>query len=93
MISKGWVLLACLIGIVSCGVVIRKREAETIEQEEVRAKEWITKLNQELNVKKNIATIAAWSYASNITDYNMKIKNEIATETAKYYKVNSCFIN
>lgn len=60
---------------------------QALEDEEITAQDFMTELNEEYNRRKNIETIAAWAYASNITDENEKIKNDVSAENAKYYKV------
>lgn len=66
---------------------------QKIEEEEIRAQQFMTELNDELNRRKNIEMIASWQYASNITDENEKIKNEVAFDNAKFTKVGQMIIN
>lgn len=71
-------------------LAVTKREtggAETLVEEEVRARLLVDKLSDEINLKKNRETIASWNYVSNITDENQKISNEVSVEMAKEYKV------
>lgn len=75
---------------VNCRVLKRETE-ETLEDEEQRAFNWLNKLNDEINQKKNKATIASWNYATNITDENQRINNEVSAELAKEYKVGVIF--
>lgn len=60
---------------------------QALEDEEITAQDFMSELNDEYNRRKNIETIAAWAYASNITDENEKLKNDVSAENAKYYKV------
>uniref|UniRef100_A0A1L8DR16 Angiotensin-converting enzyme n=1 Tax=Nyssomyia neivai TaxID=330878 RepID=A0A1L8DR16_9DIPT len=75
---------ALTITIVSCAVL--KKSGETPEEEESRAVLRLKEINEELNRKKNYNTVAAWAYASNITEENLKLMNDVSVETAKYYK-------
>lgn len=60
---------------------------QALEDEEITAQDFMSELNEEYNRRKNIETIAAWAYASNITDENEKLKNDVSAENAKFYKV------
>nr|BAM69203.1 hypothetical protein [Lutzomyia ayacuchensis] len=71
------------IALVSCAVL--KKSGETIDEEEARAAVRLKEINEELDRKKNINTLASWAYASNITETNLKSMNDVAVETAKYY--------
>lgn len=61
--------------------------AESIEEEEVRAQAFLNVLNVELNHKRTILTEAEWNFVTNITDANQAIKDALAAENAKYIKV------
>lgn len=78
------ILLACIA--IASGAVLKK-SGETLEEEEARAEQRLREINEELDRKKNINTVASWAYASNITESSLKNMNEISVETAKYYKV------
>ncbi|XP_055703500.1 angiotensin-converting enzyme-like isoform X2 [Phlebotomus papatasi] len=77
------ILLACIA--IASGAVLKK-SGETLEEEEARAEQRLREINEELDRKKNINTVASWAYASNITESNLKNMNDISVETAKYYK-------
>lgn len=59
---------------------------QALEDEEINAIEYMTELNVELARRRNIETVASWAYASNITDENEKLKNDVSAENAKFYK-------
>lgn len=63
-----------------------------ITEEEIRAKKFITGLNNEFNQNDRRKMIASWNHDSNITDENEKIKNEVEAEVAKYYQVRQLII-
>lgn len=62
-------------------------EEKTVEQLELEAKEYMTLLNDDLNVRTNKLTEASWAYASNITDHNLEVRNKMSEENAKFLKV------
>lgn len=57
------------------------------QDSEESAREFMLKLNVELNERQNLVTEASWKYASNITDFNLKQRNEMSAEHAKFLKV------
>lgn len=62
-------------------------EEKTVEQLELEAKEYMTLLNDDLNVRTNKLTEASWAYASNITDHNLEVRNKMSEANAKFLKV------
>lgn len=92
-----WCFISLAVAVVALtttanSLAIKKRETgETLAQEEHRVYQWVDELSGVLNELKNRGAIASWSYASNITDENQKISNEVSAETAKEYKVNTGF--
>jgi hypothetical protein len=57
------------------------------DNEEARAKVFMVKLNNEFQTRRNTEENASWDYASNITDKNLKKRNEISSENAEFIKV------
>ncbi|KAK4882077.1 hypothetical protein RN001_005396 [Aquatica leii] len=57
-----------------------------IEEEEARARAFLKILNEKTWTRNNKGTIAAWNYASNITDYNLKEQIRVSAEIAKEVK-------
>ncbi|XP_073823622.1 angiotensin converting enzyme [Musca autumnalis] len=55
-------------------------------KEEIVATEYLQNINKELAKHTNIETEASWAYASNITDENERVRNEISAENAKFMK-------
>nr|QHO60759.1 salivary 71kDa-like protein [Sergentomyia schwetzi] len=68
------------------GAAFVKKVGESLEEEESRAVQRLKEINEELDRRKNINTVASWAYASNITDENLKKMNDVSVETAQYYK-------
>lgn len=60
---------------------------QNIEEEEIRAQSFLDELNEELNHRRSVASIAEWNYNTNITTENEKRKTVIAAENAEFYKV------
>lgn len=58
-----------------------------IEEDEINARRDLDELNVELERRNNLATLASWAYASNITDYNLEKKNEVDADNAAFAKV------
>uniref|UniRef100_A0A6B2E7X0 Angiotensin-converting enzyme n=1 Tax=Phlebotomus kandelakii TaxID=1109342 RepID=A0A6B2E7X0_9DIPT len=79
-------LVICLVGITLVGAAVLKKSGETLEEEETRAEQRLKEINEELDRKKNINTVASWAYASNITDENLKHMSNVYIENAKYDK-------
>lgn len=88
-----WCLVGLLLAVVAystttTGSAISKRDAtESIKDEEKRAAVRINELNDILNALKNKGVVSSWAYASNITDENQKINNEVSAELAVETKV------
>uniref|UniRef100_A0A1I8P5X5 Angiotensin-converting enzyme n=1 Tax=Stomoxys calcitrans TaxID=35570 RepID=A0A1I8P5X5_STOCA len=55
-------------------------------KEEIIATEYLENINKELAQHTNVETEASWAYASNITDENERVRNEISAENAKFLK-------
>ncbi|XP_075150051.1 angiotensin converting enzyme [Haematobia irritans] len=55
-------------------------------KEEIVATEYLQNINKELAKHTNVETEASWAYASNITDENERLRNEISAENAKFLK-------
>ncbi|GAB0091084.1 Angiotensin-converting enzyme [Sergentomyia squamirostris] len=68
------------------GAAVVKKVGENLEEEELRAVNRLKEINEELDRRKNINTLASWAYASNITEENLKKMNDVSLETAQYYK-------
>lgn len=62
---------------------------QLIEEEEIRAQTFIDELEAELIQRRYLDVVANWDYASNITDYNEKRKNEVSADNARFAKVNA----
>ncbi|XP_052131090.1 angiotensin-converting enzyme-like, partial [Frankliniella occidentalis] len=58
--------------------------AKTYTEED--AKQYLNKLNAELLQHSNMAAIAEWAYASNITDETLQNKLKVAADTARFQK-------
>ncbi|KAK5649892.1 hypothetical protein RI129_000921 [Pyrocoelia pectoralis] len=58
----------------------------SLEDEEIRAKAYMKLLNDKIAVRNNRETIAAWSYASNITEENLQEQLQVSKEAAKEAK-------
>lgn len=67
--------------------------AQTIEQQEAEARDLLRTLEPQLQNVRNNVTEGAWAYTSNITDYNLKIQNDAAEESAKFLKVSTIFLH
>ncbi|KAF5275953.1 hypothetical protein FQA39_LY00749 [Lamprigera yunnana] len=57
-----------------------------IEEEEVRARDYLAILNEKTATRFNKETLAAWKYASNITDPNLNEQLKVSAENAKEEK-------
>nr|Q10715.1 RecName: Full=Angiotensin-converting enzyme; AltName: Full=Dipeptidyl carboxypeptidase I; AltName: Full=Kininase II; Flags: Precursor [Haematobia irritans exigua]AAA70427.1 angiotensin converting enzyme [Haematobia irritans exigua]prf//2210282A angiotensin-converting enzyme [Haematobia irritans exigua] len=55
-------------------------------KEEIVATEYLQNINKELAKHTNVETEVSWAYASNITDENERLRNEISAENAKFLK-------
>jgi len=73
----------CFIAISVVYGVPLDQEAEEVE---ARAREFMSKLNDELNDRQNRLTEASWAYASNITEFNLNRRNELSAEHAVFLK-------
>lgn len=62
---------------------------QAIEDEEIRAEEFLAGLNVELNRQANQIAEASWAYGSNITDHNERVKNDVMTAGAAFSKVST----
>lgn len=60
---------------------------QALEDEEIGAEDYMEALNFEINRQSNIVAETSWAYASNITDYNEKLKNDAAAANAVFTKV------
>lgn len=77
--------LLLLLLALSCAIVVAVDQE--LEDEELRAEEYMDVLNEELEHQANIVVEANWQYASNITDENERLKNEAASLEAIFTKV------
>jgi peptidyl-dipeptidase A len=59
-----------------------------IEEEELRARDFIQLLNKKTEEQNNRLTLAHWAYASNITDANLQHQLAVSAEVAKERKEN-----
>ena len=57
------------------------------EEEETTAQNFMEKLEPEYLRRQNIGVEASWKYESNITEYNLEIKEAVSAVNAKYSKV------
>lgn len=62
---------------------------QLIEEEEIRAQTFIEEFEEEMIQRRYLDVVANWDYASNITDYNEKRKNEVSADNARFAKVNA----
>lgn len=60
-----------------------------LEEDELAALKYVNDLEQEILARNNEATEASWAYESNLTEDNLKQRNEIQTRNANYFKVGS----
>lgn len=51
-----------------------------------RAQELLDKINKEYGEWNNKASIAAWNYASNLTDENLSVQLNVSAEVANYVR-------
>lgn len=61
-----------------------------LEETELAALKYVNDLEQEILARNNEATEASWAYESNLTEDNLKQRNEIQTRNANYFKVGRC---
>lgn len=73
--------------ILAIGVCLVSCADQSIEEQEVEARDLLKSLDVELHERNNKVTEASWAYASNITDFNLQKQNEASAEHAKYLKV------
>ncbi|XP_031630755.1 angiotensin-converting enzyme-like, partial [Contarinia nasturtii] len=78
------IVLACL-SLMICLV----QSSQNVEMEEIRAKAFLEKLNNEIRERYSKYWIGEWNYVTNVTAENGEQKNAIAAENAKYYKEKS----
>lgn len=60
---------------------------QALEDQEIRAGEYMETLNAELNRQNNIVAEAAWAYGSNVTEHNARLKNDASVKSALFSKV------
>lgn len=59
---------------------------QLIEEEEIRAQTFIDEFEEEMIQRRNLDAVVNWDYASNITDYNEKRKNEVLADNTRFAK-------
>lgn len=61
--------------------------AATEQYDEAHARAFLDVFLKALQKEKTKNVIANWAYASNITDHNLEVQNQIAAEGANFTKV------
>lgn len=62
---------------------------ETVAEEERRVNLWLQELDKSLVKRMYEDSVASWNYEANLTDYNLKLMNNLTVTSAKFYKVSS----
>uniref|UniRef100_A0A182QDG1 Angiotensin-converting enzyme n=1 Tax=Anopheles farauti TaxID=69004 RepID=A0A182QDG1_9DIPT len=78
-------LVSLAIGLV-CHVSASAIPGRVREAQEQEVSQYLEDIEQEILARRNAASEANWAYDSNITDDNLDVKNEVATENAAFFK-------
>lgn len=60
---------------------------ETVEEEEKRVNLWLQEMDKKLVQRMFEDSEASWNYEANLTDHNLKLMNDLAVSSARFYKV------
>lgn len=83
MSRLGGTLLLMLLAAVTVAI------EQALENEEIRAIKYMEALDAKLSHQKNLNAKAEWVYESNVTEYNVRLKNEASAERAIFFKVSA----
>ncbi|KAB0790846.1 hypothetical protein PPYR_14878 [Photinus pyralis] len=75
-------VFVCLVSFIFAAVA----KDPSLEDEEIRARAYVKLLNDKIALRNNRETLAAWKYASNITEENLKEQLDVSKESAKETK-------
>lgn len=64
---------------------------QALEDEEIRAEDYVQALNARMNQQSNILAETSWAYSSNLTDHNERIMNDASAASANFVKVSVVF--
>ncbi|XP_053692653.1 angiotensin-converting enzyme-like [Sabethes cyaneus] len=81
--SKGFLVLLVLVALATR---LGHCASQELEESEQSALKYVSDLETEILARNNEATEASWAYESNITDDNLKARNEVQTRNANYFK-------
>ncbi|XP_058820825.1 angiotensin-converting enzyme-like [Topomyia yanbarensis] len=83
----GDVLSLASLALVLVGVTaISQKRQQVDEDAELVALKYVNELEQEVLTRNNEATEASWAYESDINEENLKLRNEVQTRNANYFK-------
>lgn len=82
-------LVSLAIGLV-CYVSTARIPRRVLQAQEEEVFQYLEDIETEILARRNAASEANWAYDSNITDDNLDVKNEVATENAAFFKVRGC---
>ncbi|XP_050072369.1 angiotensin-converting enzyme-like [Anopheles maculipalpis] len=75
-----------VLGLVCCVFGGKLQTSKFASEEELEAREYVERIDEEILARRNVGTEAEWAYESNINEDNLVVKNEVAAANAVFVK-------